>query len=130
MSNLAPERMFFYMRIPLLLLWITLLGMTSCENKKAEAPPISRDQMVGLMMEIYLAEARTTLMPVVKDSSYHLFIAYQDSLMQRRGVSDSLLRKAYAYYLEHPAELEGIYDTIIDSLSLREQRLREAPQGR
>jgi hypothetical protein len=86
--------------------------------------------MVGLMMEIYLAEARTSLIPAAKDSSYRLFLAYQDTLMHRRGVNDSTLRKAYAYYLEHPAELEAIYDAIIDSLSLKEQRLREAPQDR
>jgi hypothetical protein len=70
------------------------------------------------------------LTPAAKDSSYRLFLAYQDTLMHRRGVSDSTLRKAYAYYLEHPNELEAIYDAIIDSLSLKEQRLREAPQGR
>jgi hypothetical protein len=122
--------MFFYMRATALLLLITLFGSVSCQPKKAEVPPLSRDQMVGLMMEIYLAEARTSLIPAPKDSSYRLFLAYQDTLMHRRGVSDSTLRKAYAYYLEHPAELEAIYDAIIDSLSLKEQRLREAPQGR
>lgn len=118
------------MRASVLLLVITLFGAVSCQPKKSEAPPLSRDQMVGLMMEIYLAEARTMLIPAVKDSSYRLFLAYQDTLMHRRGVSDSTLRKAYAYYLEHPNELEAIYDAIIDSLSLKEQRLREAPQGR
>lgn len=112
------------------LLVITLFGSVSCQPKKAETPPLSREQMVGLMMEIYLAEARTSLIPTAKDSSYRLFLAHQDTLMHRRGVSDSTLRKAYAYYLEHPAELEAIYDAIIDSLSLKEQRLREAPLGR
>lgn len=122
--------MFFYMRAPVLLLLITLFGTISCQKKKEDAPPLNREQMVGLMMEIYLAEARTSLIPVARDSSYRLFVAYQDSIMHRRSVSDSTLRKAYAYYLEHPTELEAIYDAIIDSLSLREQRLREAPQGR
>jgi hypothetical protein len=122
--------MFFYMRATALLLVITLFGSVSCQPKKAEAPPLSREQMIGLMMEIYLAEARTSLIPAAKDSSYRLFLAYQDTLMHRRGVSDSTLRRAYTYYLEHPAELEAIYDAIIDSLSLKEQRLREAPQDR
>ncbi|MBL7852160.1 MAG: DUF4296 domain-containing protein [Cyclobacteriaceae bacterium] len=117
------------MRVPLLLLVITVFGSAACQRKREEPPPLSRDQMVGLMMEIYLAEARTSLLPVAKDSSYRLFLAYQDTLMHRRGVQDSTLRKAYAYYLQHPAELEAIYDAIIDSLSLREQLLREAPQG-
>jgi hypothetical protein len=117
------------MRALFLLLFFTLFW-AACQKKRAEAPPLTRDQMVGLMMEIYLAEARTSLTPVEKDSSYRLFIAYQDSLMHRHGIKDSTLRKAYSYYLEHPTELEAIYDAIIDSLSLKEQLLRDAPQGR
>jgi hypothetical protein len=35
-----------------------------------------------------------------------------------------VLKKTYAYYLAHPAELEKIYDSVIDTLALREQRLK------
>ena len=122
--------MFFYMRLPILLLLFTLLATTSCQEKKKAVSPLSRDEMVNLMMEIYLAEARASLVPAARDSSYRLFVAYQDSILQRRSVSDTTLRKAYAYYLEHPAELEAIYDAIIDSLSLKEQLLRGSPPGR
>lgn len=83
--------------------------------------------MVSLMMEIYLAEARMSLLPLAKDSAYRLFVPYQDSIMRRKGIEDSTLRSAYSYYLKRPAELESIYDAIIDSLSLREKRLHESP---
>ena len=86
--------------------------------------------MVDFMIDIYLAEARTTLLPVNRDSAYRLFLPYQDSLMRKRGISDSTLKQAYSYYLRHPTEFEAIYDAVIDSLSLREQRVRVAPQPR
>lgn len=117
------------MRVLILLLVAILLQATACQKRTEAPPPLSREQMVSLMMEIYLSEARTSLLPLDKDSSYRLFMAHQDSLLQRHGLQDSTLRKAYAYYLEHPTELESIYDAIIDSLSLREQRLRGAQQG-
>lgn len=118
------------MRVPVFLLVVAFLGTMSCQKPKSEAPPLSRDQMVELMLEVYLAEARASLIPIPKDSAYRLFVAHQDSIMHHRGIQDSTLRKAYAYYLERPTELEAVYDAIIDSLSLREQRLREAPQHR
>ena len=96
--------------------------------EKKEQPPLTRDQMADVMMRIYLAEARTSLMPISKDSAYKLFLPYQDSLLHHRGIADSTLKKAYAYYLKHPAEFEAIYDVIIDSLSLNEQRRLQAPQ--
>jgi len=67
------------------------------------------------------------LLPLTRDSAYRLFLPYQDSLLHKRGIQDSLLKKSYAYYLQRPAELEAIYDAIIDSLSLREQRRRDLP---
>jgi len=106
----------------LLLLWTVLL--VSCGKSVKDEPPLSRDEMVSLMMEVYLSEARMTLLPLPRDSSYKLFLAHQDSILHERGLNDSTLHKAYSYYINHPAELEAIYDAIIDSLSLREQRAR------
>jgi len=79
------------------------------------------------MMEIYLAEARLSLLPIDRDSAYRLFVPFQDSLLYHRGLKDSTLRSAYDYYLNHPDELEQIYDQLIDSLNLREQRRRGQP---
>lgn len=112
------------MRIAAFLLVLTVFLPSSCGTREKETPPLTRDQMISLMMEVYLAEARATLVPIPKDSAYKLFLAHQDSLMQKRGVGDSTLREAYSYYLNRPAELEAIYDAIIDSLSLREHRGR------
>lgn len=115
------------MRPRAVLFLLVLAGMVSCKKEKEEQPPLSRDEMAGLMMEIYLGEARMSVTPVSKDSAYRLFVPYQDSVLRHRGLADSTLRKAYDYYLRHPDELEKIYDAIIDSLSLREQRQRAAP---
>ena len=115
------------MSVPAKICLILLALLGSCSEAKQTEAVLSREQMVDIMMDIYLAEARTNLLPMDRDSAYKLFLPYQDSLMHRKGVSDSLLKKSYSYYLQRPAELEAIYDAIIDSLSLREQRSRETP---
>ena len=106
------------------LLMLMVLIAISCSRSAQETPPLPKEAMISLLMEVYLSEARTNLLQVPRDSSYRLFLARQDSLMHERGISDSTLRAAHTYYLNHPAELESVYDAIIDSLSLREQRKR------
>jgi hypothetical protein len=110
-----------------LLLVILILLLGSCQKEKTPPDILNKGQMVDWMIDIYLAESRTNLLPFSRDSAYKLFYPYPDSLMRRKGIQDSVLKKSYRYYIEHPAQLESIYDAVIDSLSLREQRLRQRP---
>jgi len=106
---------------------IMILLLGACQKEKAPVGILSQAQMVDWMIDIYLAESRTNLMSISRDSAYKLFYPYPDSLMRRKGIQDSVLQKSYRYYIDHPAQLESIYDAVIDSLSLREQRLRQRP---
>ena len=117
------------MRVSRIVMAVGFVVLFSCKNAK-EAPQniLSKAQMADWMISLYLAEARTSLLMMNQDSAYKLFLPFQDSLMRQKAIQDSTLRKSYDYYLQHPGELESIYDAVIDSLSLREQRLRENPQ--
>jgi len=37
------------------------------------------------------------------------------------------MKQTYAYYLAHPKELEQVYDSVIDTLMVRDQRLAHGP---
>lgn len=126
MSNLRTPKERFSMK-PGFLLVILLLLPLSCK-KEEKLPPgvMTREEMVRWMIPIYLAEAKTQLLNLNKDSAYRIFLPLQDSLKRSRGISDSVMVKSYQYYLDHSAELELVYDAVIDSLSLREQKLRQA----
>lgn len=110
-----------------LLLAILLLLPLSCK-KEEKLPPgvMTKEEMVKWMIPMYLAEARTQLLNLKMDSAYRIFIPLQDSLKRSSGIQDSVFVKSYQYYLDHSAELELVYDAVIDSLSLREQKLRQA----
>lgn len=79
------------------------------------------------MVELYLAEARVTGYNIVRDSAMKYFSPFEEKLKAKHGVSDSTLRKTYQYYIGHSEELEKIYDSVIDTLSLREQKERSKP---
>ena len=126
MSNLPPkERVCMWSRL-LLVAILAVIGV-SCAKQRPEVAPLTRDQMVSIMMDVYLSESRSSYLPFTRDSAYRLFTAHQDSLLYRHHVADSTLRRAYGYYLNHPEELELIYEAIIDSLNLRQQLMHGQP---
>ena len=114
------------MRLRGVVLILILSTTISCKKDKQPTDVLSEGQMVDWMLDIYLAEARTLTFPN-RDSAYRVFLPYQDSIMRQKGINDTLLQKSFQYYFENPAKLEAIYDVIIDSLSLREQRLLPGP---
>jgi hypothetical protein len=113
-------------KLPVLSLIFLLFSLgTSCQKEKKQTGILSEREMAALMVDIYLAEARITGALIPRDSGAGVFRPFEKKILEQRGVPDSILKKSYTYYLAHPAELEKIYDSVIDTLSLREQRLKK-----
>jgi hypothetical protein len=74
-----------------------------------------------------MAEARMNSTALPRDSAVKLFAAYEDKMLQRFELPDSVVLKTQQYYVDHPEQLEKIYDSVIDTLSLREKKLRTKP---
>jgi len=106
-------------RIRLAILIIGMLG--ACQKEKRPAGVLSPPELTKIMTELYLAEARANGQGMVRDSVMKYFKPAEQKLLAREGVSDSIMRITYQYYIERPEEFEKIYDSVIDSLSLREQ---------
>ena len=97
----------------------------SCNEKKDEAKGIlTKTELATFLIDVYLAEARIDNIPIAKDSAIKLFLPYEEKLMKKYNLSDSSLKKTYQFYIDHPKEMEAIYDAVIDTLSLREQRVK------
>jgi len=109
---------------------ILVLTLYSC---KKEGPPegvLSKEELADLMVEFYVAEGRLYTMGIQRDSAMKLFLPFEQSIMKNKKVSDETLSKTYKYYLEHPVEFEKVYDSIIDTLSLRETRAGQSVSGK
>ncbi|MBS1680445.1 MAG: DUF4296 domain-containing protein [Bacteroidetes bacterium] len=106
-----------------------LLALASCTQTDRPKDVLSQTQLSAFLVEVYLAEARTEAVPVPRDSSIRYFLPYEKKLLQKHNISDSVIKKTYAYYLDHPKELELVYDAVIDTLSLRQQREDKAPNN-
>jgi hypothetical protein len=105
---------------------ILVLGFGACQGDKEPEGILSKEQLSALFVEFYLAEARIGNTTVVKDSALQLFLPFEESFLKEKGISDSVLRKTYTYYFSNPSKLEEIYDAVIDTLSLREQKASQS----
>ncbi|MBI1767408.1 MAG: DUF4296 domain-containing protein [Bacteroidetes bacterium] len=100
-----------------------LASMLSCQTKEKPKQILTKAQLSSLLVDVYLAEARTESIPKIKDSTIRYFIPFEQKLLKDRGIADSVLKETYTYYMSNPKELEQVYDSVIDTLVLREQRV-------
>jgi hypothetical protein len=95
----------------------------SCAGEKKSSGILTHDQMVEVLTDIYVAEQKTSKLSLGTDSSLVVFERLKGKVFQKTGISDSIFKKSYEYYVDRPVELEHIYTALVDSLSLQEQRL-------
>lgn len=113
-------------KISFILLLVTIL---SCQKQERPAGVMSQEEFSRYLVDIYMTEARLTLIGLQKDSALKLFRPQEEKILQSRSLTDSTIKKTYQYYFDHPKELEAVYDAVIDTLSLREQRGMKKPDA-
>jgi hypothetical protein len=98
-----------------------LAGLISCDSKKPEGI-LSRDEMVQVMEELYIAEEKVNQLGLSRDSARQVFEFMDQKVFENAAIEDSIFAKSFDYYMEHPTEMELIYTALVDTLQLREQR--------
>ena len=111
------------MKIQYGLFFLTLVcGLYACQVDKKHADVLAKEELANLLVELYVGEAKMLNIVPVNDSAYKLFLPFEEALLKKNDISDSIIKTTFRYYLEHPIELEQVYDIVIDTLSLREQK--------
>ncbi|ELR71815.1 hypothetical protein C900_02190 [Fulvivirga imtechensis AK7] len=81
--------------------------------------------MVSFLIDVYIAEGKVQNLRVPRDSAIAIFDVYEQKLLEKHGINKDTYVKSMSYYYDHPQKLELIYETVLDSLNLKEQQLRE-----
>ena len=99
----------------------------SCNPDERPKDVLSQTQFSALLVEMYIAEARTENARVPRDSALKFFLPRESAIYKKMGISDSVVKKTYSYYMEHTKELEQVYSSVIDTLVLRERAAYNVP---
>jgi hypothetical protein len=100
--------------------------MNSCAEKTPEGI-LSKEEMVQVMEELYIAEEKVNHLSLSRDSSKQVATFMQSRVFENAAVDDTLFKRSFDYYMEHPRDMELIYTALVDTLQLREQRAPYRP---
>lgn len=117
-----------YSRANILLAFCMIIFFSCSQKPDHPAGILSQEQMAKAMTEFYLKEVKITTLRLHADSALDLFQLFKQKYAEENNIPDSLLEESYQYYLGSPSELSEIYDRIIDSLALAEQRAGIIPK--
>lgn len=115
------------MKQKIALIYAVVCLVMACKKETRPAGVLSPEEFSKVLVEVYMAEARMNSTALQRDSAMKLFAAYETKMLQQFELPDSIVLKTQQYYVDHPEQLEKIYDSVIDTLSLREKKLRTKP---
>jgi len=96
-----------------------MFAVVSCEENSNDDHILTHEQMVAYLIDLHLTEAKIQNLRIPRDSATHLFMLYKPKLLEAHHFEDTVLVISYNYYLRHPKEMEEIYTSVVDSLTLR-----------
>jgi predicted RNA polymerase sigma factor len=95
-------------------------------------PPqlLSKSEMVGLLVQLHLLEARVEASRLSPDSARALFQQQKSEILRKNNVSekDSVLQRSYRFYAVNRKDMDEIYKVVIDSLERRTTKLNASTQ--
>ncbi|MEQ8577043.1 MAG: DUF4296 domain-containing protein, partial [Fulvivirga sp.] len=80
--------------------------------------------LVLLMLDIYLAEVKLSNLKIVRDTAVSIFETYEGYLFEKHNIDREQYMKSMTYYYDHTEELELIYEALLDTLTVRETKLK------
>lgn len=107
------------------LLLSAVLLLAGC-SREADKPQnlLAKETMVGLMVDMQIAEAKVKNLRVSTDSARHLFSIYELAMFHEKNISPEQYKASYEYYLNQYEEMKAIQKAVVDTLNQRQQRLK------
>ncbi|MGC4056747.1 MAG: DUF4296 domain-containing protein [Chitinophagaceae bacterium] len=114
------------MRTRLLIAAIPVLNVfSSCQRE--DKPPIPREQMAQILIDIHLAEAyagiltKDSVHAAVKVKNIDSLAVYYKEILQKHQVKADSFDSAFKWYRYHPALMDSLYERVVahfDSLQM------------
>ena len=103
-----------------------LLAAPACQTPEEAPKPkdlLPREQMISLLADLHVLEARVENSRLMPDSARSLFLTQQKALLWQHKVSDSTFFRSYRYYGIHRKDLNEIYQAVVDTLTKRAAKM-------
>ena len=101
--------------------WLAMiLFLISCGGEERPEGVFDKKEMADIMLDMY--EVETFLSANRSELTIsELSGQFYERVFRENGITDSAFQQSLLWYLEHPRELNQVYDIILDSAKLRQQ---------
>ncbi len=105
--------------------FLIIIMLTAC-RKEVTIPKdvLSQEKMAEILVEFHLLEAKIDLLNISMDSATEVYRHFEPQVYSRYEVDSVQYRESLAFYMDNPALMHSIYETVVDSLMLREKNNR------
>ena len=141
MLNLFPERLNFYkgkrlskvlinsiiLDVKNLFLLFLSLALLACgdQNEKPVPPGVlSVEQMAAIQVDIHIAESKAIQSRRGMDTTQAIYMFYRQEILKKHKVDTATYNSSFRYYSGNIKLMDKIYETVVDSLGLRETQGR------
>ncbi|MEQ8473207.1 MAG: DUF4296 domain-containing protein [Marinoscillum sp.] len=101
---------------------ILILILFGCSKHKVETPRgvLSQDQMVRVLIDVHILEAKIRKLYLPGDSSKVIYKHYEKMLFKDLGITKEQYAKSMEFYVDEIDQYKSIYDQVVDSLLARQ----------
>ncbi len=111
--------------LPWLLVMVWMFA--SCnEEKPKPINLISEGEMVEVLVELHLAEARMEVINIPQDSIRPLLKARYAEIFKDLEVDSSAFNQTFSHYEQDPKQMDLLYEKVVNELVARETKYRIA----
>lgn len=97
---------------------LILFLIMACSTKETDLPPISKEKMQAVLMDMHLAHAASQFRLVTKDSLLLPHKShYYEQIFATHQITEEAYQNAYDYYFKNPDVLHEIYEGLIEELT-------------
>ncbi|MEP2770793.1 MAG: DUF4296 domain-containing protein [Fulvivirga sp.] len=103
---------------------ICFIALVACKEDRPEGI-LDKGTMTNIIIDVYIGEGKVSALNVKRDSSLVVFEAYEKLIYSKYAVEKETYKNSLSYYYSNPEQLDEIYEAVMDSLNVREQKLKE-----
>lgn len=105
----------------ILVIIVALFFLIGCGNQSEKALPsvlLTESQMVDVMADVQIMESVISYKRSVNGKTAYLRTRGFDTIFAHYGITDSIFKENYDYYLEDPLVMERIMDSVVARLNV------------
>lgn len=115
----------WYRPIRLAGIGILVLLLASCETTDPKPKNMLSDaEMVKVLSELHLVEARADLLDIPQDSLRPLLEKRYEEIFAELDLDTAAFNATFAYYEHNPAQMDSLYQRVVDNLVELESNYR------